>query len=127
MLSESGPNRVLIVDDEVTVANSLQDIFSTAGYDARSVYSAEQACEAVANWVPDLAIIDVVLPRMNGIDLAISLRQHFPGCRFMLFSGAMDTGDILAAALANGHTFDLLAKPVHPLELLRWATAPGAA
>jgi DNA-binding response OmpR family regulator len=77
-------NKILIVDDERTIADTLAVIFSQSGYETRAAYSSEQALEIIAEWLPDLAIIDVVLPLMNGIDLAILLRAQCPTCRLLL-------------------------------------------
>lgn len=106
--------RVLIVDDESSVADSLALVFSSQGYDARAVYSAEQAAEIVSQWEPKLVILDVVLPGMNGIDFAIQLKASCPACRILLFSGQQDSTILLEEALKKGHEFTILAKPVHP-------------
>lgn len=111
-------HKLLIVDDERTIADTLGQIFTTNGYEARVAYSAEQAAEIVAGWVPDLIIVDVILPQMNGIDLAVLLQEHFPKCRVLLFSGQVATADLLADAEIKGHKFEILAKPVHPNEML---------
>jgi DNA-binding NtrC family response regulator len=58
---------------------------------------------------------------MNGIDLAILLKAAYPTCRLLLFSGYTDTEVLLESAIRRGHSFDILAKPVHPDELLTWA------
>jgi FixJ family two-component response regulator len=58
--------------------------------------------------------MDVMLPQMNGIDLAIVLKANYPGCRVILFSGQPDTSRLLDEALKKGHRFDILAKPIHP-------------
>ena len=88
MSSRIEPKRVLFVDDERVIADTLGIIFSNHGYVTRAVYSAEQALELMSDWLPDLAIIDVLLPGMNGIDLAIRLKAEYPDCRLSLFSGA---------------------------------------
>jgi DNA-binding response OmpR family regulator len=109
---------VLIVDDEKSVSRTLQAIFAKRGYEARVAYSAEQAVEVFAEWQPSLAILDVQLPNTNGIDLAIALKTSHPACRVLLFSGHPSTTDLLAAAAADGHSFEILVKPVHPNILL---------
>jgi CheY-like chemotaxis protein len=81
MSASRAPQRILIVDDETTVADSLNLILSGRGYETRAAYSAEQAIELLAQWQPDLAIIDVMLPQMNGIQLAGILRGNCPACR----------------------------------------------
>ena len=115
------PNTVLIVDDQQSICRTLQAIFANRGYEARVAYSAEQAAEVVAEWQPSVAILDVQLPNMNGIDLAIALKASHPACRVLLFSGHGDTADLLATAAANGHPFEILPKPVHPSILLQKA------
>ena len=116
------PLRVLLVDDERTVADTLAMIFFEKGYDSRAVYSAEHALEMVEEWPPDLAILDVVLPKMHGIDLALQLTQRSLNCRILLLSGQAVTDDLLAEAKMNGLTFTVLAKPIHPVLLLNKAS-----
>jgi len=111
-------SKILFVDDEETIADTLALIFSQRGYDTRAAYSAEQALEIIAEWPPDLAILDVVLSKIHGIDLAILLTQKRPNCRILLFSGQTLTSDLLAEAEKKGYTFTILAKPVHPALLL---------
>lgn len=109
---------VLIVDDEEIVATTLQLIFSAKGYEARTAYSAEGAVEVLAEWVPDLMVIDVILPGMNGVELAVKVKEQFPTCRTLLVSGQAVTADLLIEAKSDGHCFEILAKPVHPEEML---------
>jgi DNA-binding response OmpR family regulator len=54
--------KVLIVDDEENICATLAAIFTSRGYEARVAYSAEQAVEVIAEWQPDLAIMDVGPP-----------------------------------------------------------------
>ena len=120
-------HKVLIVDDERVIADSLVTIFKSAGYDARAASSAEGALELIGDWSPDLTILDVIIPKMDGIDLAILLRAKYPNCRIVLFSGQADTRDLLVAANASGYAFEIVAKPVHPETLLSLAAQLGPA
>jgi DNA-binding NtrC family response regulator len=110
--------KILIVDDEAAVADSLQLILASRGYETRAVYSAEQAIEVLAQWQPELAIIDVMLPQMNGIELAGILKSNYPACRSLLISGHPGTGALLNDARENGSLFEILAKPLHPTFIL---------
>jgi DNA-binding NtrC family response regulator len=111
-------SKVLIVDDEKNIGESLAAIFTSRGYESKMAFSAEQAVEIIAGWEPDLAIVDVGLPKMNGIDLAIALKNGHPSCRVLLFSGQPNTADLLAQAEADGHLFEIVAKPAHPTVML---------
>lgn len=110
--------RILVVDDEVAVADSLQLILSRRGFEVRAVYSAENAVEILAEWQPDLAMIDVMLPKMNGIELAGVIEGNYPACRLLLISGHPATAELLSDAKSHGHSFDILAKPLHPTFIL---------
>jgi len=122
-VSSADKKRVLIVDDEHVIADTLVTIFSAAGYESRAAYSAEGALELIPSWPPHFAIVDVILPGMNGIDLAILLKAISPDCTVQLFSGQIDTASMLEAARGRGHDFVVFTKPVHPTELLALASA----
>lgn len=115
------PRRILVIDDERSISDTLEKIFSTNGYEARAAYTAEQAGHIVTEWLPDLVIIDVVLPGMNGIEFASLLTVQYPHCQLLLLSGDTRTSDLLADAATKGHAFDILAKPVHPTVILERA------
>jgi DNA-binding NtrC family response regulator len=121
MSSLSGKPKVLIVDDEKIIGESLAAIFTSHGYESKAALSAEQAVDMIAEWPPDLAILDVALPKTNGIDLAIALKTSHPACCVLLFSGQPIAADLLAQAEADGHLFEILAKPVRPIEMLDMA------
>ncbi len=118
MPSEVGKKRVLVVEDEAIVADTLRQILSSNGYDTHVSYSAEAALNSLSRWTPDLAILDVMLPKMNGIDLALALKERLSGCRILLISGQPSVENLLRDARAKGHGFEILAKPVHPTEIL---------
>jgi DNA-binding NtrC family response regulator len=118
MPGAAGSRKILIVDDEPTIADTLALIFASSGYEARMAYSAEQALEVLEDWRPDLAVIDVVLPGMNGIEFAIFLKASYKDCQFLLFSGQPGTSGLLEEAKKKGHLFEILAKPLHPTFML---------
>jgi CheY-like chemotaxis protein len=110
--------RVLVVDDERTIANTLARILSASGFEARAVYSGEIALETAREMKPDVLITDVIMTGMTGIEAAIRISELVPDCRIILFSGQASTADLLACAEARGHHFEILTKPVHPQILL---------
>jgi DNA-binding response OmpR family regulator len=109
---------VIVVDDETNIADTLTEILSRSGYAAVAAYDADSALETALLMPPEILITDVMLPGMNGIDLAIQVRRIFPDCKVFLISGQAATTDLLAAATRAGHAFELLGKPLHPLDLL---------
>jgi CheY-like chemotaxis protein len=111
-------SKVLVADDEQVIANTLAIILNQAGFEARAVYSGEKAIEALESFKPDMLISDVIMTGMTGIEAAIVTRQRMPKCKILLFSGQAATADLLEQARADGHEFEILAKPVHPTDLL---------
>lgn len=118
MLERAGERRILIVEDEKVVADTLGQILSAQGYNIRVAYSAEAATEKHDYWAPELAILDVMLPKMNGIELAVVLKGNYPNCHVLLFSGQPSVETLVEKAKSEGHVFDILAKPVHPSVML---------
>jgi CheY-like chemotaxis protein len=111
--------RVLVVDDEKLVAYSLCEILKRFDYDALPFYDGETAIEAARNHCPDFVLSDVIMPKLNGVETVLRIREICPATRVILLSGNAATADLLKQAHAKGHDFELLAKPIHPDELLR--------
>jgi CheY-like chemotaxis protein len=110
--------RVLVADDERVIADTLSMILNQSGFDARAVYTGERALELAGEFQPDMLISDVIMADLNGIDAAIRIRALLPNIKILLFSGQAATADLLEKARAQGYEFEILAKPVHPQDLL---------
>lgn len=110
--------KVLVADDERVIADTLAMILNQSGFDARAVYSGEKALELASTFVPDMLISDVIMAGLNGIDAAIKVRSLLPNIKILLFSGQAATADLLEKARERGYEFEILAKPVHPQDLL---------
>jgi len=110
--------RIFVVDDERVIADTLSAILCGSGYDALAFYDAETALAPCEHERPDFVITDVSMPGMNGIEMAVQIRDRFPGCGVLLFSGHAGTSDLLETANRKGYVFDMLTKPVHPKDLL---------
>ena len=118
MSEDNFPKRILIVDDEKNIADTLAMVFKIKGHEAMAAYSAESAVETVESFEPDIVLSDVMMGKMTGVDLAIYLSKARPDCKVVLFSGQAATADLLREASRKGHEFRLLAKPIHPQKLL---------
>ena len=110
--------KVLVVDDERVIADTLSMILNQSGFESRAVYSGEGALEMAQAFEPDMLISDVIMADLNGIDAAIRIRGLLPRIKILLFSGQAATADLLEKARAQGYEFEILAKPVHPQDLL---------
>ncbi len=110
--------RVLIVDDQQLIADSLAEILSNAGFEALAAYDGWEALEIARRLHPDWLLSDVLMPRMNGIELAIAFRNQYPKTAILLFSGQAGISEILQDGKNRGYEFELIAKPIHPLRII---------
>ncbi len=111
--------KVLVVDDEHLVADTISEILNENGFEAAAAYSGEAAIALAGVLEPDILLTDVLMPNVNGVQLAISLTQDRPLLQVILFSGQTGISEIIQNAREAGYMFDLLPKPIHPEELLR--------
>jgi CheY-like chemotaxis protein len=109
---------IFVVDDEEIIASTTTAVLELNGYEVRSFVNPLEALEAARAVKPDLVIADVVMPGLSGIDLVIQLKELCPTCKVLLLSGQVQTADLLEAARQQGHDFEVLAKPIHPTDLL---------
>ncbi len=112
------PKLILVVDDEPAILMTASAILQLQGYRTATASDGAMALEQALGIKPDLVLSDVIMPRMNGIELAIELKQKLPDVGVLLFSGNVATADILETARSQGHDFRILAKPVPMDELL---------
>lgn len=118
----SARKRVLVVDDQKLIADSLSEILANAGFEAMAAYNAREALEVMARFHPQWVVSDVVMPDMNGVELAIEIRMQYPMAAILLFSGQAGISELLLDAQRRGYEFELIAKPVHPNKLIERLT-----
>lgn len=111
-------NKIFVVDDEKCIADTLVVILRQSGYEATAFYNAQSALDGVEAGCPELIISDVMMPGLNGVEMAVLLKERCPACKILLFSGQAATADVLERARGRGYDFELLAKPIHPTDLL---------
>ncbi|HLJ78967.1 MAG TPA: response regulator [Acidobacteriaceae bacterium] len=109
--------KVLVVDDEHSIADTLSIILKRHGFDTATAYCGATAVEAARLWNPDVLLTDVVMPDMNGIEAAILILAAHPRCKILLFSGQAAAQEMVAARL-DTECFRFLQKPIHPVELI---------
>ena len=116
--------RVLIVDDEHMIASTLAQILNASGFEAKALFSGEHAVPVASEFQPDVLLTDVIMRGVSGIDVAMQIAEVLPACRGILFSGQASTADLLDRAKAQGYRFEMLAKPIHPRDLLSMLNRP---
>jgi len=114
----------MVVDDERSIADSTAMVLRIKGYEAISTYSGEAAIALAESFRPDIALIDVMMEGMNGIDASLAVLEKSPDCRILLISGRPETAELLKREHEKGNLIDVLAKPIHPQSLLDALAAP---
>jgi signal transduction histidine kinase len=107
------PKRLLVVDDNEDAATSLAELLRLDGHEALAVYSARAALAAVADFKPDVMLLDIGLPEMDGYEVARRVRAAGSRVRLVALTGYGQTEDMQRTFAAG---FD--AHFVKPLDLL---------
>ena len=111
-------HKILVVDDEHAIASALASILERQGYETATAYSGEEAIQAACSFQPDFILCDVMMGMMNGVDAALEILRAQPKCKVLFISGNAGYRDLLGKAMAKGFKFEVLEKPISPLELL---------
>jgi len=107
--------RILIVDDELVVRDSLGKWFTSEGYTAQPVPSARDALETIQKKEFDIALIDIKMPGMDGMELQARLKEADPELTVIIMTGYASV-ETAVQALKRG-AYDYITKPVDPDEL----------
>jgi DNA-binding response OmpR family regulator len=67
---------ILIVDDEAYIVTSLEYVMQSAGFEVAVAYDGEEALQKVAEKVPDLMILDLMMPKLDGFEVCEKIRQN---------------------------------------------------
>src|ERR1700693_1981693 len=115
-LHEAKMHNILIVDDEPDVRDAVKRVLDRAGYTAHTTGSAADAMAELERTRTDVVITDIIMPKIDGVQLIESIRKLFPAVRIIAISGggnfgisayqptAITTTAYLASAeLAGGH------------------------
>jgi len=108
-------NAVLLVDDERDFVDLLAQRLSARGFTVRVAYDAEQALALAAGQEPDVAVLDIGLPGMDGLALLAELKRLRPAAEALMLTGASDLGTAVAGMKLGAA--DYLVKPA-PIERL---------
>ena len=118
------PRRILVVDDDHLVADTLTLVFGKTGFDARACYAAETAIPCARSFRPDLLLCDVTLPGADGYSLVRDISREHPSCQVLIFTGTRPTAEDIEHHSRNlPRPPAVLTKPCQPAELLREVNA----
>jgi DNA-binding NtrC family response regulator len=108
--------RILVVDDDRAMVETLCDILSLDGWETFRAHDGAAAVEVAARESPDVVLMDVRMPQMNGVDALRAMKRRTPGVRVVLMT-AFAAAELLAQAERDG-VVSILKKPVDLPELL---------
>jgi CheY-like chemotaxis protein len=110
-----GPCKVLVIDDERDNVDTNVELLRFWGHEAEAAYSADDALSKAKTLDPDVVLMDIMMPAMNGFDLAKELRRYCPQARFVALTG-YTRADIVRRARDAGFA-KVIRKPA-PAEVL---------
>jgi CheY-like chemotaxis protein len=110
--------KVLVLDDHVEVAEGIGELLELAGHSPTLVHDGKSALEARGRTQFDVALYDVKMPGMNGVECFLETRRTWPDAKVIMMSGYADDG-LIARAIENG-AIGLLPKPFDCNELLAY-------
>jgi CheY-like chemotaxis protein len=114
--------RVLVVDDDRLVADTLNLIFQANGYESEAAYSAAEGLALARTFFPGLLLCDITMPDENGLQLAETLQREMPNCKcLMLTAYASNALKVEQHTTRTQRPLKLLSKPCRPEILLHEA------
>ena len=108
-------NHVLVVDDEPAIVEIVRDYLADAGYRVSTAHSGEEALRQVRSIRPDLIVLDLGLPGLDGLDVARTVRQSYRIPIIMLTARSDEADRVVGLELGAD---DYVVKPFSPRELL---------
>ena len=109
-------SHVLVVDDDLTLAGVVVGYLERAGHQALHVADGRKALDAVASELPDLVVLDVMLPEIDGLEVCRRVRAAHPELPIIMLT-ALGEADERIAGLEVGAD-DYVTKPFSPRELI---------
>ncbi|MDQ2925376.1 MAG: response regulator [Acidobacteriota bacterium] len=112
--------RVLVVDDDKLVADTLSLIFRANGFDAEACYSAAEGLERARIYDPELLLCDVTMPGATGLELAANIDREMPACKILMLTAySSNAVKVDEQSRRMARPVNVLSKPCRPEDLLR--------
>lgn len=112
--------RVLVVDDDRLVADTLSMIFTANGFESQARYSATEGLACARSFAPSLLLCDVTMPEQNGLQLAATINREMPSCQMLMLTAySSNAAKVELEAMRMKRPLKLLNKPCRPEVLLQ--------
>jgi DNA-binding response OmpR family regulator len=120
---------VLVIDDEQDVRDSIRQVLRRVGFDVTTAENGEAGIQAFYDRPPDVVIVDIIMPRSNGVEVIRKIRETYPGARIVAITGGGNFGPFgykpgtlvteayLASATESGADA-VMTKPFHRTDLI---------
>jgi DNA-binding response OmpR family regulator len=120
---------VLVIDDEADVRDSIRQVLRRVGFDVTVADNGETGMQAFYGQPPDVLIVDIIMPRSNGVEVIRKIRASHPGARIIAITGGGNFGPFgykpgtvvteayLASATESGADA-VMTKPFHRTDLI---------
>ncbi|HEX7666564.1 MAG TPA: sigma-54 dependent transcriptional regulator [Polyangiaceae bacterium] len=118
------PVRVLVVDDEAGLRRSLERVLASRGFLVETAEDGEQALAAVTEREPEVVLMDIMMPRMSGLDALQHIKRGAPHIEVVMMTAHADV-DTAVAAVKSG-AYDFLTKPFASNDAVALAVAKAA-
>lgn len=109
-------NKILVVDDEPAISKLIDYNLKLAGFEVRCVFDGEAVFDMLKPFRPDLIVLDLMLPKMDGITVCRELRKQNNAVPIVMLTALQDVTDRISG-LDNGAD-DYMSKPFSPQELI---------
>jgi DNA-binding NtrC family response regulator len=109
---------IFVVDDEEDIAKMFAVVLQMNLFNAMPYFDPLHALDAAKETPPDYLLTDVVMPGMDGVELARAIKAIAPECKILIFSGREDSAKLIEKANQEGYDFALVLKPIHPTKMV---------
>ena len=108
--------KILYVEDEQFLAKIVKETLELKGYEVTHVKDGGQVMNTLKSYTPDICVLDVMLPNVDGFTLGGTIRQLYPGLPIIFLTAKTQTGDVVKGFSSGGT--DYLKKPFSMEELM---------
>lgn len=107
--------KILLVDDDIELSQLIADYLGSNGYEVKTVHRGDEVASTLENYQPEIIVLDLMLPGIDGLTICKNIRSSFTGAIIMLTALGDDIDEVTGLEVGAD---DYLAKPVKPRVLL---------